>query len=62
MEIIYFYKEDETNIPIIYGTANDYSFLVQNDEVKKKIQKDYPQSKNNLFVLVQGFEFKVPFV
>lgn len=63
MKIVYFYKKDGVNIPIFHGSGNGYSFLVrQNKKMIERIQKDYPEAIDNLFALVEGTVFKIPYV
>lgn len=62
---MYFYKENNKNIPTgHFSEASNYRALfdINNDPWLRNLQKDYPQIKDNLFVMIDGKEFKVPSV
>lgn len=65
LQAMYFYKENNQNIPLgYYSESSDYRnlFNVKNDSWFIELQKDYPEIKDNLFVMIDGTEFKVPTV
>lgn len=59
MEIIYFYKDEENNIPIVVEHTNNLSSSLLNTEEFNEMIKQFPEAKNNLYVLVGRTEFKL---
>ncbi|KRM91467.1 hypothetical protein [Liquorilactobacillus cacaonum] len=60
-DFIYFYKDkNKNNIPILTGSDIRFESIIWLDlEQKKKIFTNWEKSKNNLFVFVDGMEFKL---
>ncbi|MED2985506.1 hypothetical protein P4311_29855 [Bacillus thuringiensis] len=56
--IIYSYKEEGTNIPILTGSSSNFDFVLCKEEINKIIEM-FPRTKNNLYVLIDGHEFKL---
>lgn len=55
---IYFYKEEGRNIPVITGESSDLKdVLFPGEKIVEHIQKKVPNSKKNLYALVDGTEF-----
>lgn len=59
MEVIYFYKMNEENIPIVVERANDLSYTLLYQDHLKEIEQQYPQSRNNLYALVNETVFRL---
>lgn len=59
MEYVYFFKKEGENVPIKCGSSEDYRFLLLTNTKIEQITNRFPESKNNLFALVEGTEFKV---
>lgn len=59
MEVIYFYKMNEENIPIVVERTNDLSYTLLHQDHLKEIEQQYPQSKNNLYALVNETVFRL---
>lgn len=59
-DYILFRMDKDNRIPIESGTTNDIAMIVpMNSEQKNRLFKDYPESKNNLYVLLNGVVFKL---
>lgn len=58
---IYFYKNElGEKIPILSAeSTNLRSLVLLSEENKKAIITDFPECNNNLFILVDGTEFKL---
>lgn len=57
---IYYYKENGNNIPIMSCSTNDVSLLAYlPEEELEEIYRQFPLAKNNLYVLIDGVEFKM---
>lgn len=57
-----YYKDDQGNrIPILVDSGVRKTSLQTyiTDSYVKKIQSEFPKSKNNLYVLIDGVEFKL---
>lgn len=59
MDYVYFFREEKENIPAIIGNCKGYSCLNPNKKVLERITKSFPESKDNLFALVDGQVFKI---
>lgn len=57
---LYFYKdENRENRPFMYSEGTiEYSDLFDK-ELIRKIHKDFPQTVDNLYVFINGTEFKI---
>lgn len=42
--LIYYYKEEKTNIPILTGSSSDYECILYNEEINK-ITEMFPKAK-----------------
>lgn len=60
-DFIYFYKDKNNNkIPILTGSNSNLESIVWLTVAeKKKILTNWKESENNLFVFVDGAEFKL---
>lgn len=60
-DFIYFYKdENKNNIPILTGSNTNFESIIWLTlEQKNKILTNWRESENNLFVLVDGTEFRL---
>ncbi|MDZ5606365.1 hypothetical protein U2I54_04400 [Bacillus pseudomycoides] len=56
--LIYYYKEEEINIPILTGKSSGFECVLCKEEINK-ITEMFPKAKNNLYVLIDGHEFKL---
>ncbi|SCC01963.1 hypothetical protein [Bacillus wiedmannii] len=56
--LIYYYKEEGINIPILTGSSSSFDFVLCKEETDKIIEM-FPKAKNNLYVLIDGYEFKL---
>lgn len=59
MDVIYFYKLDEINIPIFVSRTSDISLNLFDDVEAQKIVNEFPEARNNLYLLVGITEFKL---
>lgn len=59
MDVIYFYKLDEINIPIFVSHTSDISLNLFDDVEAHKIVNEFPEARNNLYILVGITEFKL---
>ncbi|MDC2863780.1 hypothetical protein [Bacillus sp. BP-3] len=57
-QLIYYYKDDKTNIPILTSTSSDLHSVLCREEIDGIIEM-FPKTKNNLYVLIDGHEFKL---
>lgn len=60
MEALYYYKDArDRNIPILHEVGSKEVILsnIQDKMILEKIQKDFPQTRGNLFVLIERTEF-----
>ncbi|ANY29968.1 MULTISPECIES: hypothetical protein [Bacillus cereus group] len=56
--LIYYYKENKTNMPILTGSSSNFECILYKEEINK-ITEMFPRAKNNLYVLIDGHEFKL---
>ncbi|WP_088065154.1 hypothetical protein [Bacillus wiedmannii] len=56
--LIYYYKEDKTNMPILTGSSSDFYCILCKEEINK-ITEMFPKAKSNLYVMIDGHEFKL---
>ncbi|MBO2704031.1 hypothetical protein [Lactiplantibacillus plantarum] len=57
---ILFRMDNGNKIPIESGATNDITMILpMNDEQKNRLLKDYPESKNNLYMFISGVIFKL---
>lgn len=58
---VYFYYDDHRKVPMASGVGNDISSITKIDaQLESKLQRDFPKAfPDNLFVSVNGYEFKV---
>ena len=62
MEYVYYFKKNGENIPILTGGAEIYHDIVfLSQELKEKLRQDFPDAVGNLFVHVDGIDFKIDF-
>lgn len=59
MNYTYFFKEEKENIPVVIGNCRGYTCLKPSKKTLERINNDYPESKDNLFALVDGRVFKI---
>ncbi len=59
VDVIYFYKLDEINIPIFVSRTSDISLNLFDDVEAQKIVNEFPEARNNLYILVGTTEFKL---
>lgn len=66
MNYVIYYKRDvpalgiEECIPILSGTASTFNGLVPiSTQEKRKFQLDFPQTIGNLFIHIDGVEFRL---
>ncbi len=58
----YFYvNEDGDNIPVLTGCDRLENLLWLQDELKEKMQQDYPDAIGNLYLFFEGKTFKIDF-
>lgn len=57
-DFIYYYKENKSNVPVLTGTGNDLSITFCSENIKEIINR-FPKAKGNLYVLIDGTEFKL---
>lgn len=50
---------NEENIPIVVERTNDLSYTLLYQDHLKEIEQQYPQSKNNLYALVNETVFRL---
>lgn len=55
-QIIYFYKANGENHLVSISQGNDLKSAIN---VKKIMERDFPKTKNNLFVAIDGVEFRL---
>lgn len=59
MEYVYFYKDDNVNIPIAHGSSEGFKCLDIKKELLEQLESNFPKCKNNLFALVDNCEFRI---
>ena len=55
-QIIFFYKENAENHLVAISKGNDLKSAIS---AKKIMERDFPKTKNNLYVLIDGVEFRL---
>lgn len=56
--IIYFYKENGENHPVLVSEGNNIRSILSAKH-REQIQSKFPKTENNLYVLIHGVEFRL---
>lgn len=59
-QAVYFFRENEENIAVFVADYNDVKqVLFVSVERLERINREFPKTKNNLYVLIDGVIFKL---
>lgn len=58
-QVVYFYKENGENFPVMVSETSSLTDSILNKKPLMKILDKSPKAKGNLYALVTGVEFKL---
>lgn len=61
-QAVYFYRENDYNVPIAVVYYDDVKMaLTLTEEVAERLKTNHPQCEDNLYVLAEGMVFKLKY-